>query len=62
MAVRLGHDGRSRNDGRADWRVLGQRMTSVSFVVIYDHPVDEDLDLDRVRVVSVWDLEERGTS
>ena len=60
MAIRLGHDGRSRNDGPADWLVLGQRMTSISFVVIYDHPVDEDLD--RVRVVSVWDLEERGTS
>ena len=41
-------------------RSVGQRMTSVSFVVIYDHPVDEDLD--RVRIVSVWDPEERGTS
>ena len=54
MAIRLGHDGRSRNDGRADWMVLGQRMAGASFVVIYDHPVGEDLD--RVRIVSVWDL------
>jgi hypothetical protein len=35
-------------------------MAGVSFVVIYDHPVSEDLD--RVRIVSVWDLEERGTA
>jgi hypothetical protein len=35
-------------------------MTGATFVAIYDHPVSEDLD--RVRIVSVWDLEERGTA
>jgi hypothetical protein len=60
MAIRLGHDGRNRNDGSADWLVLGQRLVGASFVVVYDHPVGEDHD--RVRIVSVWDLEERGTS
>ena len=60
MNIRLGHDRRRRNDGRADWQVLGQRMDGIWFVAIYDHPVDEDLD--RVRIVSVWELEERGIS
>ena len=52
--VRLGHDERSRNVGRADWRVHGQRSDGESFVVIYDHPVANDVS--RVRLVSVWDL------
>jgi hypothetical protein len=54
MTVKLGHDGRSRNDGRADWRVHGKRLDGDSFVVIYDHPVANDAN--RVRLVSVWDL------
>jgi hypothetical protein len=54
MTVKLGHDGRSRNDGRADWRVRGKRFDGESFVVLYDHPVANDAN--RVRLVSVWDL------
>ncbi len=54
MTVKLGHDGRSRNDGRADWRVRGSRFDGKAFVVIYDHPVANDVH--RVRLVSVWDL------
>jgi hypothetical protein len=54
MTVKLGHDGRSRNDGRADWRVRGNRLDGESFVVIYDHPVANDAG--SVRLVSVWDL------
>jgi hypothetical protein len=54
MTVRLGHDGRSRNIGRADWRVRGKRFGGKYFVVIYDHPVVGDTK--RVRLVSVWDL------
>jgi hypothetical protein len=54
MTVRLGHDGRSRNIGRADWRVHGKRFGGGAFVVIYDHPAANDAN--RVRLVSVWDL------
>jgi hypothetical protein len=54
MTVRLDHDGRTRNNGRADWRVHGERLGGKSFVVIYDHPVANDVT--RVRLVSVWDL------
>ena len=54
MAVRLGHDGRIRNIGRADWRVRGKLSGGKFFVVIYDHPVVADAN--RVRLVSVWDL------
>jgi hypothetical protein len=53
MTVKLGHDGRSPNDGRADWPVRGKRPDGRFFVVIYDHPVANDAN--RVRV-SVWDL------
>ncbi|HJZ37080.1 MAG TPA: DUF4258 domain-containing protein [Solirubrobacterales bacterium] len=56
MTVKLGHDGRGRNDGRADWRVRGRRFDGRRFVVIYDHPVANDVG--RVRLVSVWDLPE----
>ena len=54
MTVKLGHDGRSRNDGRADWQVSGERLDGSGFIVIYDHPVGQELD--RVRIVSVWEI------
>jgi Domain of unknown function (DUF4258) len=60
MTIRLGHDERSRNDGRADWRVWGERLDGRVFEVVYDHPVGEDLD--RVRIVSIWPREEGGFS
>jgi uncharacterized protein DUF4258 len=60
MTIMLGHDGRSRNDGRADWLVRGERIDGCAFEVVYDHPVDEDLD--RVRIVSIWEMEDRGLS
>ena len=53
MTVKLGHDGRGLNKGRADWRVRGERFDGESFAV-YDHPVARDAN--RVRLVSVWDL------
>jgi hypothetical protein len=56
IAVRLGHDGRSRNDGSADWLVRGRRLDGRVFEVVYDHPVG--MDLSRVRLVSVWLFEE----
>jgi Domain of unknown function (DUF4258) len=56
MAVRLGHDGRSRNDGRADWLVRGKELNGRAFEVVYDHPVGRDPS--RVRLVSVWPVEE----
>jgi hypothetical protein len=56
MTVRLGHDGRNRNDGRADWLVRGRRLDGRAFEVVYDHPVGTDPG--RVRFVSVWLLEE----
>jgi hypothetical protein len=56
MIVRVGHDGRSRNLGRADWLVRGERFDGCVFEVVYDHPARGDLG--RVRVVSVWDVEE----
>jgi hypothetical protein len=52
MAIRLGHDGRSRNIGRADWLVRGERLDGRAFEVVYDHPTAADLG--RVRLVSVW--------
>ncbi|MBS1894213.1 MAG: hypothetical protein JST59_23175 [Actinobacteria bacterium] len=58
MTIALGHDERSLNDGRADWLVRGERLDGRGFGVIYDHPVGEDLA--RVRIVSVWDLNDRG--
>lgn len=60
MTIVLGHDGRSRNDGRADWLVCGERLDGRPFEVIYDHPVGEDLN--RVRIVSVWEIDDRGLS
>jgi hypothetical protein len=48
MTVRLGHDGRSRNDGRADWLVRGERLDGRVFEVVYDHPVGG------IAVASVW--------
>jgi Domain of unknown function (DUF4258) len=60
MTIRLGHDGRSRNDGPADWLVRGKRLDGSRFEVVYDHPAGEDLNL--VRIVSVWDIEDRGVS
>jgi hypothetical protein len=56
----LGHDGRGRNHGRADWLVRGERLDGRAFEVIYDHPVGEDSG--RVRIVSVWEIEDRGLS
>jgi hypothetical protein len=56
MAVRLGHDARSRNDGRADWLVRGEGFDGRVFEVVYDHPVGWDRG--RVRLVSVWPFEE----
>jgi hypothetical protein len=56
MAVRLGHDGRSRNHGRADWLVRGEGLDGRVFEVVYDHPVGSDRG--RVRLVSMWLFEE----
>ncbi len=58
MTIRLGHDERSRNDGRADLLVRGERIDGSQFEVVYDHPVAADSG--RVRIVSVWELEEGG--
>src|ERR1700759_3837366 len=55
MTIRLGHDGRSRNDGRADWLVCGRQSDGRRFEGIYDHPVGRDLG--RVRIVSIWPRE-----
>jgi hypothetical protein len=60
MTIVLGHDGRSRNDGRADWLVRGERLDGRAYEVIYDHPVGKDLG--RVRIVSVWEKDDRGLS
>lgn len=60
MTIRFGHDGRARNVGRADWLVRGERLDGTRFEVIYDHPAGENAD--RVRVVSVWQMEEGGLS
>ena len=54
MTVRLGHDARSRNDGRADWRVHGEQLDGSVFTVIYDHPAEDNVE--KVRIVSVWPL------
>ena len=56
MTVRLGHDGRSINHGRADWLVRGEGPDGRVFEVVYDHPVGPDLG--RARLVSVWSFEE----
>jgi hypothetical protein len=58
MTILLGHDGRSRNDGRADWSVRGERLDGRPFLIVYDHPVGDDGD--RVRIVSIWPIEEGG--
>jgi Domain of unknown function (DUF4258) len=60
LAIRRGHDCRGRNDGPADWLVRGRRFDGGLFEVVYDHPTGADLN--RVRVVSVWDFEDRGVS
>jgi len=60
MTIRLGHDGRIRNDGRADWRVSGECFDGRVFEVVYDHPVEDDAE--RVRIVSIWEMEDRGLS
>jgi hypothetical protein len=57
MTIMLGHDERSRNEGRADWIVSGERLDGGVFEVVYDHPVDEDPG--RVRIVSIWEIENR---
>jgi hypothetical protein len=41
-------------------RCMASGSTAFRFVLIYDHPVAEDLD--RVRIVSVWELKEGGLS
>jgi hypothetical protein len=51
-AIRLRHDERSRNHGRADWMVRGKKLDGRVFEVVYDHPAKADLG--RVRIVSVW--------
>jgi hypothetical protein len=56
MTIRLGHDGRSRNHGRADWLVRGRGLDGRVFEVVYDHPARQDLG--RVRIVSVWLVDE----
>jgi hypothetical protein len=56
MAIRLGHDGRSRNYGRADWLVRWEGLDGDAFEVVYDHPARQDFG--RVRIVSVWLIEE----
>jgi hypothetical protein len=56
MTVRLSHDGRSRNHGRADWLVRGEGLDGRVFEVVYDHPARRDLG--RVRIVSVWLVDE----
>ncbi|MGH2939260.1 MAG: DUF4258 domain-containing protein [Solirubrobacterales bacterium] len=60
MTIMLGHDGRSQNDGRADWRVSGECFDGRVFEVVYDHPVGDDAE--RVRIVSIWEMEYRGLS
>ncbi|HEY5332397.1 MAG TPA: DUF4258 domain-containing protein [Solirubrobacterales bacterium] len=54
MTVRLGHHLRSRNNGRADWRVHGERLDGTVFTVVYDHPAGQDHE--KVRIVSIWPL------
>ena len=56
MAIRLGHDGRNRNHERADWLVRWEGLDGRVFEVAYDHPARRDLA--RVRIVSVWLVEE----
>jgi Domain of unknown function (DUF4258) len=56
MTILLGHDGRSRNDGRADWLVRGERLDGQVYEIVYDHPVGDDSC--RVRIVSIWPLDE----
>jgi hypothetical protein len=51
-AIREGHPIREPNDGEADWRVDASR-----FVVVYDHPYDDDIDA--VCIVSVWSKHRR---
>lgn len=47
QAVRELHPIRETNDGEAEWRVDAGR-----FVVVYDHPDDEDIDA--IRIISAW--------
>jgi Domain of unknown function (DUF4258) len=56
MAIRLSHDERSRNYGRADWLVRWEGLDGRVFEVAYDHPARQDFA--RVRIVSVWLVEE----
>jgi hypothetical protein len=58
MAIRLGHDGRSRNRGPADWLVRWEGLDGRVFEVVYDHPARQDFG--RVRIVSFWLVEERN--
>jgi hypothetical protein len=58
MTITLGHDGRRRNHGRADWLVRGEGFGGRVFEVVYDHPARQDLV--RVRIVSVWLVDEGG--
>lgn len=51
-AVRELHPIREANQGAAEWRVDAGR-----FVVVYDHPDDDDIDA--VRIVSVWSKRKR---
>lgn len=47
QAVRRLHPLRQPNEGEADWRIDTGR-----FVVLYDHPDQNDLDV--VRIVTTW--------
>lgn len=54
-AVRMNHDERSRNDGKADWLIRAIAPLGARIEAIYDHPVSGDGAT--VRVVSVWRVE-----
>jgi hypothetical protein len=51
-AVEELHPIRVTNDGQAEWRIDTGR-----FVVVYDHPDDDDIDA--VRIVSAWSKRRR---
>lgn len=51
-AIRVGHDTREVNDGRAQWLVRGTAADGDPFEAIYDHP--HGADTGAVRIVSAW--------
>jgi hypothetical protein len=54
-AIRVNHDERSPNDGKADWLIRAITPLGARIEAIYDHPVSDDEAT--VRVVSVWRVE-----